>query len=330
MSITRRAVLAAAPLLAAPAFAQAQSNAPWPSRPIRLIVPFQAGGATDVTARVMAERLGELLGQPMVVDNRAGAGGNIGADFVAKAEPDGHTLLMATIGTASINQYLYARMPFDPQKDLAPVALVNEVANGVIVDAKVPAQTLAELIALAKRDPGGLNYGTPGNGTSGHMCGELLKYRAGIDLQHVPYRGTGGVIPELLAGRLQVAVDNLPAYLPHLKAGALRLLAVTSRDRWFTAPEVPTVAEAGANLGLKGFEAVAWFAVQAPSRVPQPVIDRLSAAVLQALGEEAVQAKLKEIGSAPRPLGAEAFAQFVTAENAKWSEVVKVSGAKLE
>ena len=330
MSITRRALLATAPLLAAPAAVRAQSNAPWPSRPVRLVVPFQAGGATDVTARVMAERLGELLGQPMVVDNRAGAGGNIGADFVAKADPDGHTLLMGTIGTASINQYLYAKMPFDPQRDLAPVALVNEVANGVIVDARVPAQTLAELIALAKGDPGGLNYGTPGNGTSGHLCGELLKYRAGIDLQHVPYRGTGGVIPEILAGRLQVAVDNLPAYLPHLKSGALRLLAVTSRDRWFTAPEVPTVAEAGATLGLKGFEAVAWFGLQAPARAPQPVVEAIARATLQALSEAPVQAKLKEIGSAPRPLGPEEFGRFIAAENAKWAEVVKLSGTKLD
>jgi tripartite-type tricarboxylate transporter receptor subunit TctC len=194
----------------------------------------------------------------------------------------------------------------------------------------VPAQTLAELIALAKRDPGGLNYGTPGNGTSGHLCGELLKYKAGIDLQHVPYRGTSGVIPELLGGRLQVAVDNLPGYLPHLKSGALRLLAVTSRDRWFTAPEVPTVAEAGATLGLKGFEAVAWFGLQVPAKVPRPVIEALAAATLQALGEEPVQAKLRDIGSAPRPLGPDAFGQFIAAENAKWSEVVRISGAKLE
>ncbi|MDO9709571.1 Bug family tripartite tricarboxylate transporter substrate binding protein [Paracraurococcus lichenis] len=328
MDTSRRTLLAALPLLAAPGLLRAQPA--WPSRPIRLIVPFQAGGATDVTARVIAERLGGLLGQPFVVENRAGAGGNVGADAVAKAEPDGHTLLMATIGTASINQYLYQKLAYDPQKDLAPIALVNEVANGVIVDHRVPAQSLAELIALAKRDPGGMNYGTPGNGTSGHLCGELLKARAGIDLQHVPYRGTNGVIPELLAGRLQVAVDNLPAYLPHLASGALRLLAVTSKERWFTAPDVPTVAEAGATLGLKGFEAVAWFGLQAPAKVPRPVIDAIAGATLQALGEAPVQAKLQEIGSAPRPMGPDAFARFIAAENAKWSEVVRISGAKLE
>lgn len=328
MHITRRPLLGVATLLATPGLLRA--GRPWPNRPIHLTVPFQAGGATDVTARVVAERLGGLLGQPVIVDNRAGAGGNVGADLVAKAEPDGHTLLMATIGTASINQYLYGRLAYDPQRDLAPVALVNEVANGVIVDAEVPARSLAELVALAKRNPGGLNYGTPGNGTSGHLCGELLKHRADIDLQHVPYRGTNGVIPELLAGRLQVAVDNLPAYLPHLASGALRLLAVTSKERWFTAPEVPTVAEAGASLGLEGFEAVAWFGLQAPARVPRAVIEAIAGATLQALGEAPLQARLQEIGSTPRPLGPDAFARFIAAENAKWSEVVRLSGARLE
>jgi tripartite-type tricarboxylate transporter receptor subunit TctC len=332
MRTTRRTLLGALPLLAAPSLLQVRpaAAAAWPDRPIRLIVPFQAGGATDVTARVMAEQLGTLLGQPVVIDNRAGAGGNLGADAVAKAEPDGHTLLMATIGTASINQFLYQKLPYDPQKDLAPIALVNEVANGIIVDARVPAQSLAELVALAKGDPGGMNYGTPGNGTSGHLCGELLKSRAGIDLQHVPYRGTGAVIPELLAGRLQVAVDNLPAYLPHLASGALRLLAVTSKERWFTAPETPTVAEAGATLGLKGFEAVAWFGLQAPAKVPRPVIEAVAGATLRALGEAPVQAKLREIGSAPRPMGPEEFGRFIASENAKWSEVVRISGARLE
>ncbi|NOG69238.1 tripartite tricarboxylate transporter substrate binding protein [Roseicella sp. DB1501] len=332
MRTTRRTLLGALPLLAAPSLLHVRpaAAASWPDRPIRLIVPFQAGGATDVTARVIAEQLGTLLGQPVVIDNRAGAGGNLGADAVAKAEPDGHTLLMATIGTASINQYLYQKLPYDAQKDLAPIALVNEVANGIIVDARVPAQSLAELVALAKGDPGGMNYGTPGNGTSGHLCGELLKSRAGIDLQHVPYRGTGAVIPELLAGRLQVAVDNLPAYLPHLASGALRLLAVTSKERWFTAPETPTVAEAGATLGLKGFEAVAWFGLQAPAKVPRPVIDAVAGATLRALAEAPVQAKLREIGSAPRPMDPEEFGRFIASENAKWAEVVRISGARLE
>lgn len=324
MTLPRRLLLGALPILAAPASLRAQTA--YPNRPVRLVVPFSGGGATDVTARVIAERLTDMLGQPVVVDNRAGAGGNIGADNVAKAEADGHVLLMGTIGTASINQYLYSRMPYDPEKDLTSVALVNEVANGVLVNKDVPVKTLAELFALARSKPGDLNYGTPGNGTSGHMCGELLKYSAKIDMQHVPYRGTGNVIPELLAGRLQVAVDNLPAYIPHIASGALRLLAVTSKDRWFTAPEVPTVAEAG----VPGFEAVAWFGVQAPAKTPRPVVEKVSAAILAALKEPAVLAKLKDVGSAPRPMGPAEFDAFIAAENRKWSEVVRVSGARLD
>ena len=322
-AITRRAALGALPLLAAPLPLSAQPA--WPNRPIRLVVPFQGGGATDVTARVIAERLSTTLGQPMVVDNRAGAGGNIGAEHVAKSDPDGHVLLMGTIGTATINQFLYSRMPYR-QEDLVPVALVNQVANGIIVNPDVRATNLAELIALAKAQPGALNYGTPGNGTSGHLSGEYLKTRAGIDLQHVPFRGTGGVIPELLAGRVQVAVDNLPAYLPHVAAGRLRLLCVTSRNRWFSVPETPTVAESG----IAGFEAVAWFGIQAPARTPRPVIERLSAAVLQAVAEPAIQAKLREVGSEPRPLGPAEFGAFIAAENEKWREVVRVAGARLD
>ena len=322
-AITRRAALGALPLLAAPLPLAAQPA--WPNRPIRLVVPFQGGGATDVTARVIAERLSTTLGQPMVVDNRAGAGGTSGAEPGAKSDPDGHVLLMGTIGTATINQFLYSRMPYR-QEDLVPVALVNQVANGIIVNPDVRATNLAELIALAKAQPGALNYGTPGNGTSGHLSGEYLKTRAGIDLQHVPFRGTGGVIPELLAGRVQVAVDNLPAYLPHVAAGRLRLLCVTSRNRWFSVPETPTVAESG----IAGFEAVAWFGMQAPARTPRPVIERLSAAVLQAVAEPAIQAKLREVGSEPRPLGPAEFGAFIAAENEKWREVVRVAGARLD
>ncbi|MCC7282656.1 MAG: tripartite tricarboxylate transporter substrate binding protein, partial [Acetobacteraceae bacterium] len=289
MTITRRQALAAAPLLAAPAIARAQG---FPARPLRLVVPFAGGGATDITARVVAEHMGRTLGQPVVIDNRAGAGGNIGTEIVAKAEPDGHTLLMATIGTASINQFLYRSLPFDPQRDFAAVSLVNIVANGVILHPSLPVRTMAELIELAKAKPGELNYGTPGNGTSGHMCGELLKTRAGISLTHVPFRGTSLVLTDLLAGRVQISIDNLPAYIPYIRDRKFRLIAVTSRERWFTDPEVPTVGET-----LPGFEAVAWFGVQAPSRTPAPVIAKLEAAVRDACADAAVKAKLRDIGS---------------------------------
>ncbi len=323
MEIPRRAALAAAPLLLAqPHLARAQN---FPTRPIRMVVPFAGGGATDITARVVAEYMGHALGQPVVVDNRAGAGGNIGTDLVAKAEPDGHTLLMATIGTASINQFLYRSMPFDPEKDLAPVSLVNIVANGVVVNPTLPVHSMAELIALAKEKPGELNYGTPGNGTSGHMCGELLKSRAGIDLMHVPFRGTSLVITDLLAGRVQVAIDNLPAYIPHLRDNRLRLIAVTSRERWFTDPAVPTVAET-----LPGFEAVAWFGVQVPSRTPAPVVAKLEQAIRAACRDEAVQRRLREIGSEVVGGTAAEFGAFIKAENTKWAEVVRISGAHLD
>ncbi len=324
MLIDRRVVLTA---LAAPALLPRAARAQgFPSRPVRLVVPFAGGGATDLTARLVAERLGGPLGQPVVVDNRPGAGGNLGADIVAKAEPDGHTLLMCTIGTASINQFLYARLPYDPARDLTNVALVNEVANGIMVHPDVPARTLQELLTLARARPGALNYGTPGNGTSGHLCGEYLKTRTGTDLTHIPYRGTGVVIPDLLGGRLQGAVDNLPAYLQHIRSGALRCLAVTSKDRWFSLPDVPTVAQAG----IADFEAVAWFGVQAPGRTPRPVVERLAALIEDIVKEPANAERLREIGSAPRPLGPAAMDAYVAAENAKWREVVRAAGARLD
>jgi tripartite-type tricarboxylate transporter receptor subunit TctC len=326
MTLRRRAALGA--VLALPAFlqARAQGSTAWnPTRPVRLVVPFQGGGATDLTARLLAERLGPILGQPVVVDNRAGAGGNLGADLVAKADPDGHTLLMCTIGTASINQFLYSRMPYRPE-DLAAVALVNLVANGIVLNPNVPARSFAEFVALAKQNPGRLNYGTPGNGTSGHMSGEYLKVRAGIDLTHVPYRGTGGVVPDLISGNLQVAVDNLPAYIPHIREGRMRLLAVTSRDRWFSNPDVPTVIESG----IAGFEAVAWFGVQAPARAPAPVVARLAEAIIEVSRDPAMIARQREIGAEPRPLGPAEFEAFIRAENEKWREVVRLSGAKLD
>jgi tripartite-type tricarboxylate transporter receptor subunit TctC len=319
----RRTLLGCALALPFVATARAQSWAP--TRPLRLVVPFQGGGATDLTARLFAERLGPMLGQPVVVDNRAGAGGNLGAELVAKADPDGHTLLMGTIGTASINQFLYSRMPFRPE-DLAPVALVNQVANGIIVHPSVPAQDFAGFVAHAKANPGRLNYGTPGNGTSGHMSGEYLKVRAGIELTHVPYRGTGGVVPDLLSGTLQVAVDNLPAYLPHIREGKLRLLAVTSGTRWFSAPEAPTVQESG----IPNFEAVAWFGVQAPARTPAAAVQRVANGILELSREPAVIARQREIGMEPRPLGPAEFGAFIAAENTKWQEVVRLSGAKLD
>ncbi|HWL80702.1 MAG TPA: tripartite tricarboxylate transporter substrate binding protein [Roseomonas sp.] len=322
---SRRLVLAAgAGLLAAPALLRAQPA--FPNRPIRFVVPFPGGGATDVTARVIGEQLSPLLGQPVVVDNRPGAGGNIGADMVAKSDPDGHTLLMCTIGTASINQYLYSKLPYDPAKDLTSLALANSLANVITVPAESKAKTLKDLLDMARAEPGNLNYGTPGNGTSGHMCAELLKTRAKVNISHVPYRGSATVIPDLLANRLDLAVDNIPPYLPHIQEGRLRALAVTSKGRWFALPDVPTVAESG----IEDFEAEAWFGVQAPSRTPRPIVERISNHILDILKKPDVITRLRDIGSEPRPLGPAEFDRFMQAENSKWQEVVRISGAKLD
>ncbi|HZF77789.1 MAG TPA: tripartite tricarboxylate transporter substrate binding protein [Acetobacteraceae bacterium] len=323
MRLTRRAALGAT--LALPALA-ARAQTPWaPQRPMRIVVPFTAGGATDLTARLVAERLPAILGQPVIVDNRPGAGGNVGAEMVAKADPDGHTLLMCTIGTASINQFLYSRLPYR-MEELVSVALVNLVANAVVVNPAVQARSFPELLAFARANPGRLNYATPGNGTSGHLSGEYLKARAGVDLTHVPYRGTGALIPDLIGGQVQMAVDNLPAYLPHVRDGRLRMLAVTSAERWFAVPEVPTVQEGG----VPDFEAVAWFGLQAPARTPRPALERLSAAVLEIVRDPATVTRLRDLGSEPRALGPAEFDRFIAAENEKWREVVRISGARLD
>ena len=323
-AIRRRAVLAAgATMLAAP---RAMAQGDWPTRPIRIVVPFQAGGATDVSARIVGERLQALLGQPVVIENRAGAGGNIGAEAAAKAAPDGYTLLLGSVATAAVNQHLYARLPFDPQADFTAISQINYVASGLFVHPSVPARTLAEFTAHARAQPQKLSYGTPGNGTSGHLAGAFLFHRAGLELEHVPYRGTAGLMTDLIAGRVPVATDAVGAYLPQIREGVVRLLAVTSAERWFALPEVPTVAESG----IPAFETVAWFGLQAPAQTPRPVIDRLSRLVQQIVQEPATAQRLREIGTAPVGSSAEAFAAFIRAEATKWGEIVRVSGARAE
>jgi len=320
----RRALLAAgaALLVAPPAWAQAD----WPARPLRIIVPFQAGGATDVSARIVAERLQAMLGQPVVIENRPGAGGNIGAEAVAKATPDGYTLLLGSVATGAVNQHLYARLPFDPQADFTAIAQINYVASGLFVHPSVPARTLPEFVAHVRAQSSKLAFGSPGNGTSGHLAGAFLFSRSGIELDHVPYRGTAGLMTDLIAGRVLAATDAVGAYLPHLRAGTVRAIAVTSAQRWFALPEVPTVAESG----LPGFETVAWFGLQAPAQTPRPVIERLSRLVQDIVKEPATAQKLREIGTAPVGSSAEDFAAFIRDESTKWGEIVRISGARLE
>lgn len=317
----RRAFLAVASTgLAAPALAQA----PYPSRPVRLIVPFPPGASTDAVGRLTAERLSTLLGQPFVVENRGGAGGLIGAEAAACAAPDGYTLLVATISVSAIAPHLAPRLAWDPARDLANVAASCVVPNAVLARPDLPARDVAGLIALAKERPGALAYGSPGNGTSGHLCAEYLKSRAGIALTHAPYRGTAPLLADLLGGRLDFAVDNLPFYVSHVREGRLRLLAVTSPDRWFSVPDAPTVAEGA----LPGFAMVIWWGLQAPAGTPAPVVERLEAAMLTAFAEPDTRARLREIGVDAAPLGTSAFDRLVADEHAKWGAVVRDAGIR--
>jgi len=330
---TRRTLLGttlAAPLIL-PGAALAQ--AAWaPSRTIRLVVGFPPAGTTDIAARLLSEPLGRRLGQQVVVENRPGAGGNLGNDVVAKAEPDGHTLLMQTISGGAINYSLYgARMPIKPE-DLAAIGLMLRVPNAIFVSPALPVRTLRELVDYAKARPGRLNIGSSGAGTSLHMTGELLKLEAGIDMTHVPFRGAGPMLQEVIAGRVEVAVDNLPSVIGHLRDGRLRPLAVTTAERTPAMPEVPTTAE----QGLPRVEATAWFGVQGPARMPRAAIQRISDAMNEIIKEPEMQRRLADLGGmAPnlRPDGGTdpaAFDAFIKAEIAKWGEVVRRSGAQVE
>ena len=311
------AIAATLPL---PAFAQA-----WPSRPLRLIVPFPPGGGTDILARIMAERLGARLGQPIVIDNRPGAAGNIGAEIAARAEPDGNTLFFASIGTAAINPTLYRNSAVKPD-DLAPVALFGDLPNVVTANPRAPWKTLPELIAAAKAQPGKLTYGSSGSGSSLHLTGELLKLRAGMDLLHVPFRGGAAMLTELVAGRIDMCAGNLPTAIGLIRDGSLRPLAVTSLQRSPAVPDVPTVAEAA----LPGFEAVAWFGVQVPARTPRELILRINAELNAVAADPVTQARMLDQGAVARSGSPEAFADYIRSQTATWAEVIRAAGATVD
>ncbi len=328
--ITRRTtLLAGAGLLAAPAVRAQQG---YPNRTIRLVVPFTPAGTTDIVARITAERLSARLGQQVVVENRAGAGGNVGSDMVVKSEPDGYTLLMCTVSSSGINYSLYGpKMPYKPE-DLAAVGLVTQVPNVIFVTNSLPVRTLKELVDYAKARPGQLNNGSSGSGTSLHLTGELLKTVAGIQMTHVPYRGAGPMLAEVIAGRIQVAVDNMPSCIGHIRDGRLRPLAVTSTKRSPALPDVPTTAEAG----FPDVVATAWFGVQAPARTPKPIIDKLGAEIDAVVKEPATRSRIAELGGEMPGLTPDggttpaAFEDFVKREIAKWGEVVRKSGATID
>ena len=305
----------------APAYAQ-----PFPSKPIRIVVTFPLGGAPDILARLIGAKMQENWGQPVVVDNKPGAGGNIGAEFVARSPADGYTLVMGTVGTHAINASLYSKMPYDPIKDFAPVILVASTPNLLVVNPGVPAKSVQELIALAKAKPGELSYGSPGIGTSIHVSGELFNTMAGVKTVHVPYKGRQFAIPDLLAGQIQFMFDNMPSALPVAKEGKLRALAVTSAKRHPAAPDIPTMAESG----LPGFEATSWFAVYAPAGTPPDVVAKLNAEIDRILALPDVREKLGGIGLDVVGGPPDQLAAFTRAELAKWSKVVKDAGAKAD
>ena len=320
---TVAALATAALALSGSAWAQAPS---FPSKPVTIVVPFSAGGTTDILARIIGQGLTTELGQPVVVDNRAGAGGNIGASLAAKAPADGHTLFMGTVGTHAINASLYKKMPFDPVKDFAPLTRVANVPNLLVANPAQPFKTVGELIAYAKANPGKVNFGSSGNGSSIHLSGELFKSLAKVDMVHVPYRGSAPAVTDLLGNQIAIMFDNMPSAIQHVRTGRLRPLAVTTAKRSPELPDVPTIAEAG----LPGYEATSWFGLFAPAGTPAPVVSRLHAAIVKVLAQPDVKKKISEQGAEVYSEKPEQFAAFIQAESAKWGKVVRESGASVD
>ncbi|MCL4744514.1 MAG: tripartite tricarboxylate transporter substrate binding protein [Burkholderiaceae bacterium] len=322
---TRRNLVAACVAAAAllPLGSAAQSD--WPAKTVRVVVPFAPGGTTDITARVMAEHLGTAFRQTFVVENKAGAGGNVGAAEVARAAPDGYTFLMGTPGTQAINQFLYPKMAYDTAKDLIPVSFVVKVPNVLLVHPSVPARTLAELIAAMKAKPGAMSYGSPGNGSTGHLSTELFKSQAKVFVTHIPYRGSGPMLQDLLGGQIQMAIDNLPSAIPHIRSGRLIALGVTSPERSAQLPDVPTIASV-----LPDYSAESWFVLVAPAGTPAAIVERMSAESDRILKRPDVIARFQGLGAQPVGGTPAQLAQFIAAETTKWQQVVKISGAKLD
>lgn len=313
------------------AIASAQASDAYPTKPIRLVVPFPAGGTTDIMARAVSAELSKLPGWNVVVDNKPGAGGNIGSDIVAKAAPDGYTLLMGTVGTHGINQSLYGKLPFDPIKDFVPITEVAAVPNVLVVNPAFAAQnkinSVNDLIAYARANPGKLNMASSGNGTSIHLAGELFKTQTKTFMVHFPYRGSGPALTDLAGGTMQVMFDNLPSSMQLIKTGKLKALAVTSAKPSPALPGVPTVAQAA---NLPGFEASSWFGMLAPAGTPHEIVQRIQQEVAKSLGTPAVRERLLAQGADPVGNTSEQFAAFIRAEHTKWAKVVKDSGAKVD
>jgi len=321
MTMTRRSALAgAAALLATPAFAQS-----FPTRPITLVVPFAAGGSTDVVARIVGQKMSEIIGQQVVIENRAGAGGNIGAAAVAKAAPDGYTILMGTISTHTLNPIMGKTKPYDPVKDFAPISLLVSVPNVLVVHASLGVNNVQELVALLKKEPGKHSYASSGNGTPLHVSGELFKRMTGTDIQHVPYRGAGPAMNDLVGGQIKIMFDNLPASAPFIRQGQIKALAVTVKER-VPGFDIPSMAEAG----LKDYETYSWNALFAPANTPADVIARLNAAANAAIKDPAVQNRLRELSAVTVGSTPEQLAEHVKQQLAIWEPVIKAAQISID
>jgi len=325
VKIGGRLLLAAAVALAPWAAASAQAPEVWPSKPIRLILPFPPGGPTDILGRMIGDRLTASLGQPVVIENRGGAGGNVGAEAAAKSAPDGYTFLLVS-NPIVISPSLYSKLNYDPQKDFAPVSLLATVPNVMVTNPSVPANTLQEFIALAKSRPGKMNFGSGGAGTSNHAAGELFNIVAGVKLVHVPYKGVNLAMNDVLAGQIQLVVIGVPAAGPHIKAGRLRALAVIAPQRLPALPDVPTVAEAG----LPNFEVTTFYGMLAPAGTPRPIVSRLNGELVRIMHSPELKDRLAAMATEPATGTPEEFADFITRETAKWAAVVREAGLKVD
>jgi len=317
----KRLLLAIA--LAVPLWAWAQA---YPSKPLHFVVPYPAGGPLDTVARLVGQKVSESLKQPVLVENKPGAGGNIGADMVAKAAPDGYTLLMGAVATHAINPTLYASIPYDAQKDFIPVTQIASTPNVLVVNPSLPVHSVQEFIAYAKAHPGELNFGSGSTGSAGHLAGELFKSMAGVQMTHVPYKGAAPAMTDLIGGRLQLMFDNLASSLVQIKAGKVRALAVTTAKRTELAPELPTIAESG----LPGFDINTWFGLFVPAGTPPAIVQRLHGEFVKALEAPDVRSKMLALGAEPVGNSPGEFAQYIRSEAVKYAKLVKASGAKVD
>jgi tripartite-type tricarboxylate transporter receptor subunit TctC len=323
IQVLRRVTIIFLAVLAPTAPGAAQN---YPDRVVRIVNPYPPGGSVDVMARLLAQKLGENLGQQFIVENRSGGGGNTGSDSVAKAEPDGYTLLFTAPGPLTVNQTLYSKLTFDPAPDFAPIALFATAPIVLIVNPDVPAKNVQELIALARKEPGKINFASAGNGTTNHLSGELFKSMAKVDIVHVPYRGAGPAMNDLIGGHVQMFFDLMPVVLPQVTTGKVRALGAAGAARTSALPDVPTIAE----QGVPGFDASSWYGLVAPAKTPEPVLAKLREEVAKALKTPDMVARIRELGSEPGAAFGKDFGAFMAAETKKWAEVIRASGAKAD